>query len=180
MPPLEASTQTGAPAHDFTLTATDGRPWTLADFAGAKALLLVFTCNHCPYALAVEERLIAIAREFAPQGLRMALICSNDAEKYPEDSFVNMQRRAAEKVYPFPYLHDETQQVARAYGAVCTPDPFLFDAELKLVYHGRVDDHWTDPAAVTKHELRDAIAAVLAGKQPAPAKPAMGCGIKWK
>ena len=171
----------GMAAPDFALPATDGKTCTLASFREAPALLVVFTCNHCPYAQAVEDRLIAIGRDYAGRGLAVALINSNDAENYPEDSFPNMKRRAEARRYPFPYCYDESQAVARAYGAACTPDPFLFDAARRLVYRGRIDDNWQEPARVQRHELREAIEAVLAGR-PAPGEQmaSLGCNIKWK
>lgn len=171
----------GTVAPDFNLPGTDGKTYTLADFAGARALLVVFTCNHCPYAVAVEDRLITLARQFEPSGLRVVAINSNDATNYPADSFPNMQQRAREKAFPYPYLHDASQQVARAYAAACTPDPYLFDANLRLAYRGRIDDNWQDPTRITRQDLRAAIELVLAG-QPAPAEQlaSMGCNIKWK
>lgn len=171
----------GTLAPDFMLPATDGKTYRLASFADCPALLVVFSCNHCPYAQAVEDRLIRIGREFIPRGLGMVLINSNDAAEYPDDSFEAMTRRANAKEYPFPYLHDESQEVARAYHAACTPDPFLFDAERRLVYRGRIDDNWKEPDQVTRRDLRDAIEAVLTGR-PVPAEQfaSLGCNIKWK
>jgi peroxiredoxin len=171
----------GTAAPNFTLPGTDGKTYRLADFEGAAALLIVFTCNHCPYAQAVEARLIQLAHDYHEQGLAVVFINSNDAVNYPEDSFPSMQRRAREKKFPFPYLYDESQSVARAYSATCTPDPFLFDAECKLVYRGRIDDNWKEPDKVTRQDLRDAIEAVLAG-DPLPGEQlaSMGCNIKWK
>ncbi|MCL5269555.1 MAG: thioredoxin family protein [bacterium] len=171
----------GMKAPDFQLMATDGKTWSLADFAGHPTLLVVFTCNHCPYARAVEERLIRIGRDYIPKGLAMAAINSNDAAVVPEDSFDNMRLRAREKGFPYPYCRDETQQTAHAYGAACTPDPFLFDAGRKLVYRGRVDDNWQHPEKVSRSDLREAIEAVLAGRPPRGDQMAsMGCNIKWK
>ena len=171
----------GTRAPDFALPATDGKTHALADFADCRALLVVFTCNHCPYAKAVEDRLIRIGRDLIPQGLGMILINSNDAQEYPDDSFENMKKRSDEKRYPFPYALDASQEVARAYRAACTPDPYLFDAERRLVYRGRIDDNWKEPDQVTRHDLRDAIAALLAGR-PVPGEQfaSLGCNIKWK
>lgn len=176
-----AMLELGTPAPAFALPATDGRTYTLDSFRGAKALLVVFTCNHCPYAQAVEDRLIEIGRDYRDRGLAVVLINSNDAGQYPEDSFENMMRRAEAKRYPFPYCYDETQSVARAYHAACTPDPFLFDAGQRLFYRGRIDDNWKEPDKVTRRDLREAIEAALAG-QPAPGeqRASMGCNIKWK
>lgn len=171
----------GFKAPDFSLSGVDGKTYRLADFEAARALLIVFTCNHCPYAMAIEDRLITLHREFQGRGLATALINSNDAANYPEDSFPNMQRRAREKNYPFPYLYDEAQSVARAYAAACTPDPFLFDAQGRLAYRGRIDDNWKDPDRVTRHDLRQALEAVLNGSAPGSNQMAsMGCAIKWK
>ena len=171
----------GTSAPPFSLPATDGSTVSLDDFKGAKALLIVFTCNHCPYAQAVEDRLIRIGRDFGPRGLATVLISANDAENFPDDSFDKMKERAEAKDYPFPYCHDESQEVARAYHAACTPDPFLFDGDLKLVYRGRIDDNWQEPEKVTRNDLRDAIEATLAGKSAsADQKASLGCNIKWK
>ncbi len=171
----------GAAAPDFKLHAADGSARTLASFAGAKALVISFTCNHCPYAQAYEDRFIALAREFAPQGIAFAAVSPNDAKTYPADSFENMKLRAAEKKFPFPYLYDERQSMARAYGAVCTPHIFLFDVARKLAYEGRIDDNWKDPSGVKSRDLRAAIEAVLAGTPvPTPQTNPMGCSIKWK
>ncbi len=171
----------GTPAPPFELPGVDGRIWRLRDFEGARALVVVFTCNHCPYAQAAEERLIAIQRDYAPKGVRLAAINPNDASRYPEDDFEHMKRRAAEKGYNFPYLRDETQEVARAYRAACTPDVYVFDAEQRLVCQSRIDDDWQDPEKVTRQDLRLVLDAVLAG-QPLPFDPvpSMGCSIKWK
>lgn len=171
----------GTRAPDFALPATDGITRTLDGFAGCPALLVVFTCNHCPYAQAVQDRLLRLGRDFIPRGLGMILINSNDAREYPEDSFENMKRRAEENRYPFPYAYDESQAVARAYRAACTPDPFLFDRERRLVYRGRIDDNWKEPDKVTRQDLREAIEAVLAGRPAAQEQLAsLGCNIKWK
>lgn len=171
----------GLPAPDFKLRGTDEKTYTLASFAAGRILVVNFTCNHCPYAQAYEDRFIALAAEFTPQGAAFLAVSPNDAKTYPADSFENMQRRAAEKNLPFPYLYDEKQAMARAYGAVCTPHLFLFDAGRKLAYEGRIDDNWKNPDAVKSRDLRDAIEAVLAGRPaPAPQTNPMGCSIKWK
>lgn len=164
----------------FTLPATDGSTVDSATI-DAKVLAVIFTCNHCPYAKAVEERLIALGREFQGKGVRFVLICSNDAEEYPDDSFDAMKALAAARNYPFPYCQDESQDVAKSFGALCTPHCFVFDGDRRLQYKGRVDDNWKDPDAVKKRELRDAIAALVAGKVPKVQEAnAMGCSIKWK
>ena len=172
----------GTPAPAFSLPGTDGAVHSLDDFADAKVLVVVFTCNHCPYAIACEDRLVDIQRDYADRGVQLVAINPNDATRYPADNFDAMKVRAAEKGFNFPYLRDESQEVARAYDAACTPDPFVFDADRKLVYSGRIDDNWKDPSAVTHKDLRAVIDATLAGQaSPLPeAVPSMGCSIKWK
>jgi peroxiredoxin len=177
--------QPGALAPGFSLPGTDGRTWSLADFRDAKALVVVFMCNHCPYVIAVQDRINELAREFSKRGVALIGINPNDSDRYPADSFEAMKARAREKGYVFPYLHDEDQSVARAYDAVCTPDPYVYanqgDGTFALRYHGRIDDSWKDPAKVTRRELAEALEAILAD-QPLrePPKPALGCSIKWK
>jgi peroxiredoxin len=176
-PPAEL----GAPCPDFRLPAVDGRTYARDDFAGAPALVVMFICNHCPYVKAVEDRLIRLARELGPRGVRFVGMCSNDAETYPDDAFDKLAERWRERGYGFPYLHDERQTVARAFGAVCTPDIFVFDADRRLAYRGRIDDSWKDEGKVTTRELADALEALLAGKRPsATQRPSMGCSIKWR
>ena len=171
----------GSKAIDFSLPATDGNTYSLSSFEKEKALAVIFSCNHCPYVLAWEDRLIDIGTEFKNNGVGFALICANDAENYPEDGFDKMKERVEKKSYPFPYLHDESQETARAYGAQKTPEIFLFDNERKLVYHGAADDNYENPAAVGNHFLRNAIKALLEGKSvPTSETHAVGCTIKWK
>lgn len=153
----------------------------LADYDDADVLVIVFTCNHCPYAQHVEDTLIRLARTYEDRGVRFIAISSNDPAKYPDDSFESMTSRAAEKRYPFPYLFDESQQVALAYGAVCTPDPFVFDRDRLLVYHGRVDSSRPGMGTSTGDNLQRAIDLAIAGEEPMREQfPAMGCNIKWK
>ena len=170
----------GTAAPDFELPGTDGKTYTLDSFSGAKALMIVFTCNHCPYALAFENRLIAIAGDFADKGLSTLFICSNDEKNFPDDSFVKMKEHAEEKSFPFPYCQDASQNVARSYDAACTPDPYLFNSEGKLVYRGRVDDNWEEPGKAVHHDLRNAVEAALQNK-PGSGKQyaSLGCNIKW-
>jgi peroxiredoxin len=172
----------GTPAPPFSLPATDGKTYALADFSSAKALVVVFTCNHCPYAKACEDRLVALQSDYGPRGAALVAINSNDARGYPEDSFENMVVRAKEKGFNFPYLRDDTQEVARAYDAACTPDVFVFGRDRKLVYNGRIDDNWKEPGKVTRQDLRLVLDAVLAGRAPdlPEVVPSMGCSIKWK
>ncbi len=165
----------------FALRGTDGATHRAEDFAQVPVFGVIFHCNHCPYAQAWEDRLIQTQREYAARGVRLVLINANDAAKYPTDDFAHMRARAQEKDYPFPYLHDETQEVARAYGATRTPEVFLFDARRVLRYHGAPDDNYEDPAAVQHHYLRDAVEALLAGETPAtPETKPVGCTIKWR
>jgi len=169
----------GDPMPSFSLPATDGmrvRSETIKD----PVLVVVFTCNHCPYAESYEDRLIALGNEFDEEGVLFVLINSNDATSYPEDSFEQMQVRYAEKDFPFPYCFDETQETARAFGALCTPHCFVFDRDRQLQYKGRIDDNWEEPENVTEHNLHDAIAAVLKGDElPVAEANAIGCSIKW-
>jgi peroxiredoxin len=172
----------GSPMPPFSLKGTDGRIWSQDDFADASVLVVVFTCNHCPYAIASEERLISLQHDFVDRSVRFVLINPNDADRYPDDSFGNMVRRAREKDFPFPYLQDESQEVARAYDAACTPDIFVFDASRTLTYNGRIDDNWQEPHRVSRHDLRNAIEATLAGREISTEDryPSMGCSIKWR
>ena len=180
---------TAAPA--FALPAANpevaGDPVTLDALArGARGVVVVFTCNHCPYAVHVEDRLIGLARAWQRQGIATVAISSNDAEAYPADAFDRMAERAREKAYPFPYLYDATQEVARAYDAACTPDFYLFDADLELVYRGRLDDSRPPrpgrPGRPREtNDLDEAVQALLRGEPvPEPHVPSLGCSIKWR
>ncbi|HUB64860.1 MAG TPA: thioredoxin family protein [Methylocella sp.] len=170
------------PAPDFRLPATDGKTYALSDIAGEKGTVIVFICNHCPYVKAVIDRLVLDARVLMAEGFGFAAICANDAREYPEDSFANMQRFAAAHQFPFPYLHDESQAIARAYGAVCTPDYFGYDKGRRLKYRGRLDEGRTEPPpAGARRELVEAMRAIAAtGEAPGNQIPAIGCSIKWK
>ena len=169
----------GSVAPYFNLPDTSGKNLSIEDF-DSELLVIVFTCNHCPYAKAVEDRLIKLGKEYK-NDVDFVLISSNDSENYPEDSPKKMAERHAEKGYPFPYLFDETQEVAKAYSAVCTPDIFLYNGDRKLEYRGRIDDNWQNPEQVEREELKMAIEAVLNGKAiDFEQKPSMGCNIKWK
>jgi peroxiredoxin len=172
----------GTAAPDFRLPATDGRTYAFADIAGKNGTVIVFICNHCPYVKAVIDRMVADARTLNAEGIGFAAICSNDAKSYPEDSFANMQRFAKSHAFPFPYLHDEDQSAARAYGAACTPDFFGYDAAGKLRYRGRLDEGRVNaPSADARKELLEAMRAIAAtGAAPAPQFASMGCSIKWK
>ena len=169
----------GTVAPYFNLPDTLGKNVSIEDF-DSELLIIVFTCNHCPYAKAVEDRLIKLGKEYK-NDVDFVLISSNDSENYPEDSPKKMAERHTEKGYPFPYLYDETQEVAKAYSAVCTPDIFLYNEDRKLEYRGRIDDNWQNPEQVEREELKMAIEAVLNGKTiDFEQKPSMGCNIKWK
>ena len=171
----------GNPAPPFSLPGVDGNVWSLDSFSDAELLLVVFTCNHCPYAIASEDRLIEIQNDYADKGLQMVAISPNDAETYPDDSFDEMKKRAADKAFPFPYLYDESQEVARSYDAACTPDLFVFDRDRKLVYNGRIDDNWQESDQVTRRDLRSVLDAALdESAVDFEHVPSMGCSIKWK
>lgn len=171
----------GLDCPDFKLPGVDGRVYEKKDFLNNKPLVVVFMCNHCPYVKAIEDRLIALGEDLKEISAHMVAVCSNDAETYPEDSFKNLQKRAKEKNYSFVYLHDESQEIARRFGAICTPDYFVYDQNNKLAYRGRLDDSWKEPTHVTKRELYDAVLELAQGL-PVSAKqtPSMGCSIKWK
>lgn len=171
----------GDPIIDFKLPGVDDTTHAVADYRNKHALAVIFTCNHCPYAQAWEGRLIQAQADYADQGVQFLAISSNDAAKYPADSFEAMKQRASEQGFNFPYLYDETQETAKAYGAERTPEIFLFDASGKLVYHGAPDDNYEEPEAVKATYLRDALDAVLQGQTPPVAStPPVGCTIKWK
>jgi len=171
----------GWKAPGFDLPGTDGKRYTLAELSGPKGLLVMFICNHCPYVKAVRDRIIRDCVELKALGIGSVAISSNDPGDYPEDSFENMQRVARDLKFPFPYLFDETQEVAHAYGAVCTPDFFGFDKDLGLQYRGRLDASRTSPVANARRELFEAMKAVAeTGRGPADQVPSMGCSIKWK
>jgi peroxiredoxin len=169
-----------APA--FALPATDGKTYSLADLKGERGTVVMFICNHCPYVVAMIDRAVADARALAAHGISTVAICSNDAVSYPEDSFANMRAFAKKHALPFPYLHDETQDVARAYGAVCTPDIFGFNDKLELAYRGRLDEGRTEPPrSNAPRELLEAMQLVAeTGKGPSRQTPSVGCSIKWK
>lgn len=179
----------GSLAPDFNLLGTDGVHHQLRDFRNARALVIVFMCNHCPYVKAVRERINQLAAEGSEVGVQVIGINSNDSIRYPDDSFEAMQIEVQEQKYVFPYLWDETQEVARAYGAVCTPDFYVYKNETAhkdpvcfvLKYRGRLDDSWKDEGAVRQCDLRNAIDEILAGREPGSDQiPSMGCSIKWK
>ncbi len=175
-----------APAFDLPIAnpAVDdraGETRSLDDYAGAEALVVVFTCNHCPYVQHIEPALIEVAADYAPRGVQVVGICSNDEATHPEDGFGPMAERARAKGYTFPYLRDASQEVARAYGAACTPDFFVYDADRALAYRGRFDETRPNRGAPTGRDLRRALDSLLeSGTAGQEQIPSIGCGIKWK
>lgn len=177
MMPLET------PAPDFALPdAVSGRRLALADLRGRSGTLIMFICNHCPYVKHVNGELVRLANEYLPRGIGIVAISSNDAVNYPDDAPPKMREVATRLGYPFPYLHDDSQAVARAYDATCTPDFFLFDADLRLAYRGRLDDSTPgNGRPVTGADLRAALENLLAGAaMDMDQRPSVGCNIKWK
>ncbi|WP_196259090.1 thioredoxin family protein [Pelagibacterium limicola] len=172
----------GIAAPSFTLPATSGQTYSLADVSGPKGTVVVFICNHCPYVKASVDRMVAAAKALAGDGIGFAAISSNDADAYPEDSFENMKGFARDNGFPFPYLHDATQEVAKAWEAVCTPDFFGLDADGIIRYRGRLDEGRTAPLRPgAKTELLDAMRQIAAtGKGPDVQIPSIGCSIKWR
>jgi peroxiredoxin len=170
----------GTEAPQFDLPGVDGQNHSLDSYADGEALVLVQSCNHCPYVQAWENRLSAIARDYADRGVRVVAVNSNDADNYPEESFEEMGKRATAQGFAFDYVYDEPQAVARELGAERTPEVFVYDRDRKLVYHGAIDDN-RDEGGVTQQYLRDALDAVLSGQEPAVSEtPAVGCTVKWK
>lgn len=172
----------GVKAPDFALPATDGKTYRLADVAGEKGTVVVFICNYCPYVKAVAPRVVADAKTLAAEGIGFVAISSNDAASYPADSFDNMKAFAEKHGFPFPYLYDESQEVARAYEAVCTPDFFGLDASGSIAYRGRLDEGRKDePPPGARRELVEAMRTIArTGQGPAEQFPSVGCSIKWK
>ncbi|MGE4158325.1 MAG: thioredoxin family protein [Planctomycetota bacterium] len=171
----------GSKAPDFSLVDTQGRRVSLGDFKGSKALLVMFICNHCPYVKHVRDELARLGRDYSSQGVSIVAINANDAKTHPEDSPEAMVREVAEAGYVFPYLYDATQETAKAYGAACTPDFFLYDSKQSLVYRGQLDDSRPgNNKPVTGADLRAALDIVLKGGVVADSqKPSIGCNIKW-
>jgi peroxiredoxin len=171
----------GQQAPDFDLPGVDGKDYSLASFNDAKLLVVVFSCNHCPYVVGSEDRMIRFANDFAPRGVKILAINSNETEQHPADSFDHMVARAKEKKFPFPYVRDDSQDIALAYGALRTPHFYVFDAQRKLRYTGRMDNNPKSPTMATTHELRDAVEALLAGrKPPVEMTNPIGCNVKWQ
>jgi peroxiredoxin len=171
----------GTSAPDFTLNGVDAKTYSLDTFRDKKVLVILFICNHCPYVKAIEDRIIQLQRDYVSKSVQLVGICSNDATDYPDDSAESLKKRWIEKDYRFPYLVDESQAVAKSYGAVCTPDIYVFNETRKLAYHGRLDDNWQESSKVKHQDLREAIEKLLNGENPSSDQiPSMGCSIKWK
>ncbi len=171
----------GSDIVDFKLKATDGNYYSPEDFKEKKILIIVFMCNHCPYVKAVIERIVKIQSDYKEKGVQIIGINSNDSDSYPEDSYDNMKLYFSEWKMNFPYLHDESQLIAKEYDAVCTPDIYVYDQDRKLRYRGRIDDNWKDEKNVTSKDLRNALDTLLENKIPSMEQiPSMGCSIKWK
>lgn len=163
----------------FRLPTVDGK-WIQSSDLTKGPLLVMFICNHCPYVKAIEDRLIQLGKDLKEQNIPVLAIASNDSKEYPEDNFENLKKRWTEKAYPFPYLFDEDQSVAKNFGAVCTPDFFLYNSDLNLAYRGRLDDSWKDPSKVTRRELFEAAMSLKNGASHIKDQtPSMGCNIKW-
>lgn len=165
---------------NFSLPGIDGKRYSLKDFSQGTPMVVMFICNHCPYVQAIEDRLIQLGTDLKKQNVPVIAICSNDEISHPEDSFANLKKRAEEKSFSFIYLHDKDQSVARSFGAVCTPDFFVYDRNHKLSYRGRLDDSWKDSSKVTKRELYEAVQVLLKNEKVSDEQMAsMGCSIKW-
>jgi peroxiredoxin len=168
------------PAPDFDLPGVDGKNWSLRECMGPKGLLVMFICNHCPYVQSIRDRIVRDTRELKALGINTVAIMANDPTDYPEDSFENMQVVAREFDFPFPYVIDKTQEIAKAYGAVCTPDFFGYNADLELQYRGRLDESRKEAVAGARRDLFEAMKQVAeTGQGPADQIPSMGCSIKW-
>lgn len=171
----------GSPAPNFNLPGVDGKKYSLDSFKDKQALIIIFSCNHCPYVQAYEGRMKQIQDDYKDKGVFVFAINSNEDKGYPEDSFENMKKRAEEQKFNFLYLRDEDQSVAHAYDATHTPEIFLFDQKRKLAFHGKIDDNWQDPNKVQNHYLKIALDELLVGKEiSVPETFTIGCTIKWK
>ena len=171
----------GSTMPGFSLKGVDNKTYSTDNFTDKKVLMVIFSCNHCPYVQAYEGRIIAIQNDYADKGVAVMAINSNDDSKYGEDSFENMIRRSNEKGFNFPYLRDEDQDVAKKFDASHTPEIFVFNKDRELCYHGKIDDNWKEPEKVKSKYLRDALDELLAGKEiSVPETFSIGCTIKWK
>lgn len=168
-------------AASFRLPGVDSKTYSLDSFSDKNVLVIIFMCNHCPYVKAVLQRLIALQVETGHQGVQLVGINSNDVDRYPDDSMENMQKIAKEKDINFPYLLDVSQEMAKTYDAVCTPDIYVYGTERKLLYRGRIDDNWEHEEKVTQRNLKEAVDCIVAGKKvPDKQISSIGCSIKWK
>ena len=175
MPPL------GTPIHDFSLEGVDSKTHSLRNYSEKEIIVIIFMCNHCPYVKAVLQRIIELQNEFIDRGVQFIGINPNDATRYPDDSLENMKIIARENDFSFPYLIDPSQEVAKSYDAVCTPDLYVYGKNRKLVYRGRIDDNWKDSKKVTQQDLKLALKNILSGEVITNKQiPSMGCSIKWK
>lgn len=171
----------GSVAPDFDLPGVDGKHYSLESFKDKKGFVIIFSCNHCPYVQAYEDRIKKIMSDYENKGIGLLAINPNDSDQYEDDSFGNMKKRAAERGFNFPYLRDEDQTTAKAYGASHTPEIFLFDKEKKLVFHGKIDDNWKDESKVNSRYLREAIEELIASKEiSVPETFTIGCTVKWR
>lgn len=171
----------GSACPDFDLPGTDGKNHALASLDGGDVLVVIASCNHCPYVVAYEERIVRLSREYRGKGVRIVAINANDVARHPDDGMPQMILRARERGFDFPYLRDDTQDVLRAFGARFTPESFVFDRARKLRYKGRIDDNHRDASSVRSHDLRAAIDALLNGREPPVTETqAVGCSIKWR
>jgi peroxiredoxin len=177
----EFKLKVGDEAPEFSLPGVDGKTHSLSDFKDSRLLLVTFWCNHCPYVQGWEGRMIELGKRYAPKGLQVVLINSNDARAYPEDRLESMVERARAKGYPFPYLVDESQEVAHAYGALVTPHPMLFGPDRRLLFQGRIDNDHQHAERATEKYLEHAIEQTLGGQAVRPSElPVAGCTVKWK
>ena len=171
----------GSELPGFDLPGVDGNNYSPKSFADSKMLIVIFSCNHCPYVKAYQGRIKEIQNDYKNKGVSIIAINSNDEINYPDDSFEKMKIRAAEENFNFPYLRDEDQAVAEAFDATHTPEIFVFDKERKLIYHGKIDDNWQEPGKVVNHYLRNALDEYLGGNEiSVPETFSIGCTIKWK
>ena len=172
--------QLSAEAPDFCLPGVDGKEYSLESFKGAEILIVVFSCNHCPAAIGSEDRMIQLHKDYESKGVAMVSINSNEEQNHPDDSFEKMKERARDKGFPFPYVRDESQDAAKAYGALRTPHFYVFDSQRRLGYTGRMDDNPFDASKAAQHDLRNALDAMLAGKKPpVELTNPIGCNVKW-
>lgn len=170
----------GQSCPEFSCLALDGKTYSQADFSDSKIWVFMFICNHCPYVQAIEDRYLELAHSYDANDVQFIGVCSNDAERYPDDSFEALKENWLNKNFGFPYLFDETQKMAKDFGAVCTPDFFVYGSDRKLAYRGRLDDSWKEPEKVTRREMKEAIDLLLEKNEVVENQtPSMGCSIKW-